>query len=87
MVDFHYCVQNLSAYNFFVWTFLHFCQKIELSIEFCKSNVTIFVCLHLHFLLALKPKSDETAQKNENCVSISGLRGSILSKKVKIVVH
>jgi hypothetical protein len=50
----------------------------------------------LYFLLTLKPNEDETAEKMKNvfyeCVieshftSISGLGGSILEKKAKIVV-
>jgi hypothetical protein len=64
-----YCVQKFSAYNFFCWLF--FCtffngfktphQMLRLMIPIS----TILFRFYYNFLLTLKPKSDETTQKNE----------------------
>jgi hypothetical protein len=79
--DFHYCVQMFfSAYNFFwVICFVVFltCSNSASNFAFCDTHNKFFNFLILYklFLLPLKPKSEETAQKNEKhilliCLSI-----------------
>jgi hypothetical protein len=79
VIDFYYCVQKFSAYNFFV-IFLDFFQRIRTRhqnfafynthIEFWggRGGGSFLHILNWQFLLTLKPKSDETAQKNEKCI-------------------
>ncbi len=76
--------------------FLQWIRTPHWYLRFMHNKFTKMFCLFQHFLLTLKPKSDETARKTINifyeCViesnftSISGLGGSNLSNKVKIVV-
>jgi hypothetical protein len=72
-IPFHIYSKSNSASNF----------------AFVKYEIVKNVLHILAFLITFKPKSYETAQKTRNIfyfTSISGLRGSFLSKKVIIVV-
>ncbi len=100
--DFYYCMYKFSACNFFQVNFFAFFNSngFELSIKFCVLRYSnhFLKFLYQNILLTVKPNVEERAEKNKTknifykCVlewhfaSISGLGGSILSKKVKIAV-
>jgi hypothetical protein len=80
VIDFYYCVQKFSAYNFFV-IYLDLFQQIQTrhqNFAFYDTHIKLWggrgrggIFLHTlnwQFLLTLQPKSDETAQKNEKCI-------------------